>query len=231
MFSALFLVVLLVWAVFYLIVSRQIYAQAETRIDLAANQVMDQLGAELAELEQVSHMLSGSPALLQFAQETDTSAYYLLADRVGGLIENTRINTEFVDHIIVFGANGAFFRFSGRLSNTSCTRIGHLAGRMAAPDHLAVRLGYQNYIGYVSLITDGAGSRRGALVMLVEEEKLLELIRQSAMGESLLVAVLGGGEVVASNTADVAGGTSSTRPPGTSDSHRSKSRCRRRSAC
>ncbi|MDL2232478.1 histidine kinase [Ruminococcaceae bacterium OttesenSCG-928-L11] len=199
LFAMLFILVLLVWALFYTIISRQIRADAESRAQLVAGQIVDSLGAKLAELEQVSILLSGNDSVVRFTQETDPAAYYRLADEVNHVISTSRADQNFIGNMIVYGTDGSFYRFSGTLSNTSCTRVGYLAGLSDQSQHLTLRLEYRNYIGYASTIADSSGNRTGTLVMLVEEERILELIRELALGDSLMVSVSARDEVITTN--------------------------------
>lgn len=205
LFSALLILVLLVWAAFYAIVSRQIRADAEYRAQLTANQIMDNLSAELAELERLSFLLSSSDTVLRFVQARDTASYYKLANEVSATIATSRVNEDFVGNMILYRADGSFFRFSGNLSNTSCMRVWYLSNQIHTPAHMAVELEYQNYIGYVSAVHDSLGNTIGTLVMLAEEARILDLIHESALGDSLLVTVMARGEVVATNFLEEAG--------------------------
>lgn len=198
-FITLFLIVILVWVIFYTVISGQIYEDAEINVGLAAEQIMDNLSAELAELERVSFLLSQREKLLEITKESNAAAYYLLAGNAESIITNSRINQGFVGNIIIYNDLGLYYRFSGKLSNTSCSRLGYLIQEMDLPGHISLELEYQNYIGYISGIYDHAGECTGFLAMLVEEEKILELIRQSALGDTLYVAVTARGETVTSN--------------------------------
>jgi two-component system sensor histidine kinase YesM len=57
-----------------------------------------------------------------------------------------------------------------------------------------------SYIGYAEGVYDGAGNRCGLIVMLIEEEKTLELIASVVPDDSLLVAMTASGETVIANT-------------------------------
>ena len=200
LFLLLSMLVIIVWIVFYFIMSRQIYSDAKERVEFTAEQIVNNLSAELANMERVSFLLSRDEDVTAFVSETDASIYFALADNIAAQLEVSRYNPAFVGHVLLYNESGEVYRFSGKLSNVSCSRVNHLTSRMELPEHLVTQLDNTNYIGYASAIYDDYGQQTGTLAMLIEEERILELIAGYAPEQTLLAAIAARGEIIAANT-------------------------------
>lgn len=197
--------ILIVWALVYLLISNRIYSDARDKVELTAGQLLDNLSGELMDMEQLSFSLSHHSDVIRFATETELSEYYALADQVAALLDSSRYDPAFAGHVMIYNKRDEVYRFAGSLSNTSCSRVSHVVEGMSLPGHLVIRQDGNKLIGYANGIYSDDGERVGALVMLIEEERILELIQTAAPGETLNVALTAQGETIVTNGLSASG--------------------------
>jgi len=77
-------------------------------------------------------------------------------------------------------------------------RVANILNTVDMPGHFTVELENRHYIGYVDAI--GSGIEYGAVVILIEEERVLELLRTYDQSGLLLVAISANNEVITANT-------------------------------
>ncbi len=205
LFASLFGVIILVWALFYLSISQNIYDNTQKHLDTTAQQIVYDLGAEFDNLERVSYTLSRLEDVKRFATTDSIEDRFALAQRISDFLYSSSYNPSFTGNVIIYGEDASFYRFAGKLSNTSCSYLGNLLGKTPLPDHISTQLEGEKYIGYgigiPSSGNDGDNNEQvGAIVMLIEEEKLHELFYNYAPDDSLYIAVAAGGKVIAANS-------------------------------
>jgi sensor histidine kinase YesM len=218
--AALFALLILIWAGFFALVSGVIRADAQTRAELASAQIIENLTRELSGLEKSVSALAASDLARQFALTENLAARYAIADEMAALRDVNTSPGGFINHALIYAEGGGFYRLAGNLSYSSCISLGYALSGSDLPGHIVREAEGVTYIGYPALITNEAGKRIGAVVMLSERDNILDAVRAAAPDSSLLVSVLAGGEIIAESydaaLADGAGGiqTLSTRQVG-----------------
>jgi sensor histidine kinase YesM len=168
----------------------------------AAEQIIERLGGEFSGVERLAHSLKQNVNVNALMREQDTHGFFTLAGEIDGLLDTKAFNLDFIDSIVLFGADRQaaaahnYYRLTGRLSNKECQRLANMVYALDMPSHLSVELEGKRYIGYADALTE----QPGAVVILIEEEKILELLRAYDQSGSLYVAVTANNEVIAANT-------------------------------
>ena len=189
----LFFSVFTVWAVFYIIISSYITDSAEKQAALAADHIIGQLGGEFAEAERLTYRLKQDAGVQALARERDRRGFFSLVGSLTAEVETQ--GSGFINSVVLLGADKHNYRLSGTLGNIACEVLNGAVSALDLPGHLSVELDGVKYIGYADeIIPDGA------VVVLIEEEKILEVIRAYDQSGSLLVAISAGGETIVANT-------------------------------
>ena len=177
---ALFITVFVVWIVFYIIISDYIGKTTQKQMTLAAGQIIERLGGEFTQVERLSYSLKQNADVTALMRETDPVKFFSLAGKIDGLAELKAYNLDFIDSIVIYGADRNYYRLTGRLGNNACMRLAGTVFKLDMPKHLSVVLENKRYIGYTDEIELGYEGQTGAVVILIEEEKVLEIIRAYA---------------------------------------------------
>jgi len=191
---------LVVWGLFYFLISNYLSDRTNRQIVQAANQIIERFGGEFSQIERLTHSLSQNADVRILMQEQNPHVFFRLAGEIGNKLDTKIINSDFIDNIILFGADNNFYRLYGRLGNRSCMRVANILNTVDMPGHFSVELENRHYIGYVDAIGPGTGIEYGAVVILIEEERVLELLRTYDQSGLLLVAISANNEVITANT-------------------------------
>jgi two-component system sensor histidine kinase YesM len=197
--GALFALLIIIWGVFFTLVSGLIASDAEQRAALASTQIIESLTRELSGLEKaVSALAVGLPAK-RFVSETQLSERYALADEMAAERGGAALEGGFINHALIYDNYGGFYRLAGNLSYSSCVSLGYLLARSDYPGHIVRESEGVTYIGYQAKVYDENGARVGAAVMLSERENILDTVSAAAPDSSLIVSVMAGDEIIASS--------------------------------
>jgi len=169
-------------------------------MEQAAGQIIERLGGEFSQVERLSHSLKQNADVNALMREQDPHDFFALAGEIDGLLDTKAFNLEFIDSIVLFGTGGNYYRLMGRLGNKDCLRLSNAVYSLDMPSHLSATLDGKKYIGYADALTLDVTGQSGMVVVLIEEEKILELLRTYDQSGSLLVAVMANNEVIAANT-------------------------------
>ncbi len=189
----LFVSVFAVWVVYYVVMSHYLAAVTEKQMELAADQIIERLGREFNEVERLSYGLRQDVLVQALVREQDPHAFFALIDGMDA--DMGRRDSGFINGVVLFGADGHGYRLIGTLGNKACSILYGAASALDLPSHLSVELDGWKYIGYADEVAPS-----GKVVVLIEEEKILEVVRAYDQSGSLMVAVRANGEVVTSNT-------------------------------
>ena len=196
----LFFVMFAVWILFYFVTSNHIAESTEQQMELAAMQLIERLGSEFSQAERLLYNLKRNEDVRAIILADEPEAFLPLMRSISSSLGVVSINQDILEHIIIFANDQRFFRLAGNLGNKSSSRLFDVISSTNMPNHLAVNLDGRNYIGYADEIQLDSGGKTGAAVILIEEEKILEILNAYDQSGSLFVAIRADGEVVASNT-------------------------------
>ena len=196
----LFITVFSVWVLFYFIISQTISDSTQKQIALASGQIVEQLGDEFAEVERLSYHLTQDENVKTLMREQDSRAFYTIAANAGTMLDAEGYNADFINSVVLYGADGHAHRLAGTLGNKACAMLYSAVSLAELPRHLDIELDGEKYIGYADRIMLGGTGAAGAVVVLIEEEKILEVMSTYDQSGSLLVMIRSGGDVIAANT-------------------------------
>lgn len=199
---SLFTVTFLLWTFFYINTNTYIQENTKTQLNNAANQIMNELGKEFSQMEQLVFSLSQNPNIKSFVSEKDIENYYNKSAKVNELISGSMTDFNFINNIIIYNHEGAFYRFVGDLGNTVCTNTFYLMSKTNTPDHLVVILENTKLIGYGSNIYNARDEKIGSVVILIDEETILNRLAAYNLSETVHVAVAAKDKIVFSNVLD-----------------------------
>ncbi len=199
LFVLLFAVIVFVWGVFYMFISRSISDNTRKQLAFTVQKIMADLGAEFENLDRVSYALANLDEVKAFVKEKDLQARFARAKNIGEFLNHSSFNPSFTGNVLIYDSSGRFYRFAGKLSNTSCAYLGHMLQKINLPEHINVQLEGNNYIGYGMGVTDD-GNQTGTIVLLIEEAKLHELFYAYAPDNGLAIAIAAGNEIIAANS-------------------------------
>ncbi len=186
-----------VWAAFYAVISQYIVDGTRAQIAQAAYQVIERLGSEFSQAERLSNSLTRSEDVIALLSEDSPDAAHALCERISRSIGESAYNPYFVENIVLF-SGASYYRLIGELGNKSCSRLAAELFATSLPSNLSVELNGVTYIGYADRIVRSGAP--GAVAMLIEEEKLLEIMSAYDQGGDILIAVRAEGGVIAANT-------------------------------
>ena len=195
-----FITVFAVWGLFYFIISNYISDRTNRQMTQAAGQVIERLGGEFSQIERLTNSLKQNSDINALLNEQDPHEFFAFAGELDGLLDATAFNPDFIDSIILIGKNQNYYRLSGRLGNKACMRLANTIYSLDMPSHLSIELENRRYIGYTDTVTPDGIELSGAIVILVEEERILDLLRAYDQSGQLMAAISAGNEVITANT-------------------------------
>lgn len=187
--AALFLAVLLVWAVYFAYTSRFLVSSAEQSAVQAAGHVIGVLEEQFLELEHISFALNQSEAVREFSSQRDLLAYHEKAAAVYDLLAGMQERAEFVEHLIIFSDRDVYYRFWGSMGNTAAAKVYYAISPTEQPRELVLTLEGMPYIGYTSGIYHPDGQPLGVIVLLIEESKLRDLFVSYRANDALQISL------------------------------------------
>ncbi|MDR2931961.1 MAG: histidine kinase [Oscillospiraceae bacterium] len=196
----LFAAVAAVWAVFYAIISNYIADATESQISLAAEQVIERLGGEFSQAESLSYSLVNSADVRTLAMQRNDRLFYSLAEKLSMSPSGSAYSSDFVEDILLRCGDDGYYRIAGKLGNKSCALLNDLIPTLSLPTYLNVELEGVKYIGYADKLAGYDTGRAGAVVTLIEEEKILEVMQSYDQSGALLIKIEGVDGVVTANT-------------------------------
>jgi len=192
--------IFVVWGLFYFVISGYISNRTSNQMEQAANQIIERFGGELSQIERLTSSLVQNSDVHALVQEKDMSKFYTQAATLDGLLDTTAINPDLIDSIILFSEDRSYYRLVGRLGNRSCMRLANMVSSMDMPSHLSVDLENRRYIGFADAIKPIGSETAGFAVILIEEERVLELLGTYDQSGLLLVAISANNEIITANT-------------------------------
>ncbi len=199
LFIVLFIIILSVWVVFFAFMFHYIYEGTERQMTATAGQIVNDLGKEFANLERVCYTLSTQAETASFVLTGDIKERLALAGNIDKMLQSGNYSSDLAAHVIVISNKGWYYRFSGKLSNTSAGRLSILADSMSLPTNIALELENTRYIGYATGIYDESGVKSGTLMMFTEEAGLLDKLYMYSPDNSLFIGIVVEGEVISGN--------------------------------
>ena len=196
---SLFATVFIVWGMFYIYIAGLTRSNTQLQLESTADRIADELGNELAGMEQLAFSLSQNETVKRFVSEAAITDYYLSAPGINELLSSSISSESLIENVISFNKDGAFYRFRGTVGNTACTRILHLLEKTAVPEHIVVNTVDGVLLGYGSSIYDTGGGQIGTVVILTDGEAILARIMNYTRNERLHVSLLADGKVIVSD--------------------------------
>jgi len=189
-----------VWGLFYYFISDYIADRTNRQMEQAADQIIERFGGEFSQIERLTHNLKENTDVNALMWEPNPYDFFALAGKIEVSLDAKAINPDFIDSIVLIGADHNYYRLAGRLGNKSCQRLANMIYTLDMPSHLSIELENRRYIGYADAVALDETEQPGAVVILIEEERILELLSAYDQFGQLLVAISANNEVIAANT-------------------------------
>lgn len=201
LFSTLSISILLCFAFFYVTVLNNLVDTNRDYVEQVSTSIIATMENTFYNLEHTAITFTNNDEVKALLLEEDPLTYHDMAE---DLIEDLNVVYQadgLVNDIIIYDMDGQYYRFRGTLGNASCDRISVLLSQTTY-NHLELELTTDNYIAYVSDIYD-EDTQIGYLVFLIQTSKLIELFENYDQADSIQVALLANGHVIASSTPDM----------------------------
>ena len=192
-------VVFLVWSVFYFYLTELIQKNTEAQLKSTANQIMNDLGDEFYNMEQITFTLSQSEMVKSFVSEKNIRDYFYQAEGINEMLSGNISNLSLIGSVITYTQDGAFYRFRGTQGNTACQRIFFMIREKEAPEHLIVKTNNAKSIGYGSGIYDNKDNRIGSVVVLLDEDAILARLLEYNQPDTVHISVAAKNDVIISD--------------------------------
>ena len=189
------------WFLFYAVMNRIIMRQVTYSMEHVSQQIISEMEKSFLNLEEVSFAIKHDEGVKEILRQADHSKVVEYAGKVEAKIEQLVQDDMFVDNLIVYNADGDFYRFAGNLDNTSVKYVIQSVERGGLKSQIRIKVEAKNYIGYVSDIYD-VNKRIGAVVILTEEAEIHRLFEQAGRDENLRIALAADDVLIISNYAD-----------------------------
>ncbi len=199
MFSALFIVLITVWLLFYFLAMQLLVSLNEQLILRTSNELLEDLSSNIELMEQINYSVSQKNELREFLSQNDLASRHSIAGKIDKILTNELLPMDNRFSIVIFDENGWFYRFAGSITVTECERLSVLTDNKEARSHFTATLDGNNHIGYSSVIFDEFGHSLGTLFVLESEDNFLEYYYNSTDDYVISAAILSGDEVISSN--------------------------------
>lgn len=192
------LTVLLCWVIFFLRIKASIDETNRQLISQVSERVMDTLESTFLNIEHVSLALSASNEAKALIGEKQPLVYHEKAHALRSILDTIYQPDGLTDDILIYSIDGTFCRLRGELGNTAASRVYSLISPTTMPQHIAVTLEREPYIGYVTGVYQDEAPI-GYLVCLMKSAQLQKLFSLYDASETLQIGLAANGELVAAN--------------------------------
>ncbi|MCR5332266.1 MAG: histidine kinase [Lachnospiraceae bacterium] len=189
------------WFLFYAVINRVIMQRVMQSMEHVSRQIISEMEKSFLNLEEVSFAIKHDEDVKAVLKQNDHSKLVEYAGKAEARIGQLVQDNVFVNNLIVYNVTGDFYRFAGNLDNTSVKYVIQSVERGGLKSQIRIKVEARNYIGYVSDIYDG-NERKGAVVILTEEEEVYRLFEQAGKDENLRIALAADDRIILSNYAD-----------------------------
>ncbi|MCL2096200.1 MAG: histidine kinase [Oscillospiraceae bacterium] len=194
------------WFIYHNTVFSYISQNAAANTALIKNSLLSELDGEFSRMKITSSVLAGSVYVQEFLTERDISEYYEKAGAVSEIILKTTYPSMNADSIITITSDGAYYRFTGGISNAAIERLAGSTARNGATVYSVTELDGTSYFCLITPVNPrggGASSPAGHIVMLSNLAKIRRTLVQldSLYGDIDAAVILNDVVLLSSNPA------------------------------
>lgn len=189
---------LAMWFFFYVSIHNLVQHHVMQNMEQVSEQIISEMNRSFLQLEEVSFALSKDQAVQDFILEEDDIAFIQKAGRVEKIVNTLAEDSSLMEHLIVFDAQGRYYRFMGNISNSGLKRLYQIISLDSFGSHIRLFLDETSFIGYVTEI-DQDQDRIGTIVMLIDENDIYRLFEQMSENENMKIALAAEGKVILTN--------------------------------
>jgi sensor histidine kinase YesM len=193
------------WAVFYLAAYGIIKASATKNVEQIAMQSISKLENSFVEIEHIAFSITQHSEAKEFVAQTTLLSFYDKAEAVQEQIDADVNLSDLASAVILYRADGNYYRFTGQLSNALCDRVYYSIDKDTPSCTVSVKSENAIYIGYASGIYEEE-TLLGYAVVLIREKTLLQLLDPQTQ-ESIEYALLTDGKAITASTSTFYGKT------------------------
>ncbi len=199
LFVFLFIIVSIIWILYYLVISDIFRSNTESRLEVTSSQIIDNFENEFVKMVRFSYNFANSELSKDYVSQTNPVKQYESAQNLSQLLLDGNYNPDFVSNLVIYNANGDFFRLAGTLSNASINKANYFTNNLKLPSHFSIDLEGSKYIGFaVDIPSDNIN---GKLVIFTDTQKILDIIDSLALSNFIFVGIAAENKlIVTSNT-------------------------------
>ncbi|MCR5277993.1 MAG: histidine kinase [Lachnospiraceae bacterium] len=191
------IILVLIWTFFYVLTRSVIDRNISEQTRSSSEAILYGIEEELLMLENSALELAAKGDIIDMLMEEDTYSFY----RKGAVLsEKSSILSGYMqesENVVVFDANGRFFRLRGKLDNTALNRIYYsINGENGGV--ISISTGDQNYIGTCEAVKNGR-KILGYTVLLSDEAKIERMLKTYNQSEDIGVILYSGDRILCSD--------------------------------
>ena len=198
--------IVILWTGFYLITYSMIKTSAIKTVEQVTMQSISKLENCFVEMDHIAFSITQQETAKTFAAQTSLLGFYDKAEAVQEKINASVDQSDVVNAVILYQANGNYYRFAGQLSNALCDKVYYSIDKDAPSCTVSVKSENAVYIGYASGIYDDE-TLLGYAVVLIHEKKLLQLLNPTQTQDIIEYALLTDGKVITASKSTLYGKT------------------------
>ncbi len=188
---------ILVWVIFYLLTIGIIRRNLTQITEAGSNNLIERAEEELLSLQYTSESIGGSEQALAAVTAASTLDFYDKCAELSALTDTRFANNDPADNIVLFHANGSYYRLRGSISNTALKRTYYLMEGEAART-IAISSHGNHYIGSCYVIQKN-GKKAGYIVAFMEQSGIERILDVYHDLDYLGVALLSADQILYSN--------------------------------
>ncbi len=194
-------IILALWLFYHGIVTDIINRSAKENTILAADNITDNISAELLQMKTITSVITSSSYIRDFLTEQDVHAYYEKSSVVSEIIQKAASTVSETDSVITINSDGEYFRFIGGLSNSACEELyKHFVGEGSA--FKVIELDNTLFFCHNAPVFDYSGQvpvKAGNVIILTGLNKISRKLDYSSVFKGMDTAVMQDGKVIMSN--------------------------------
>ncbi len=203
------LLVLIAWFCYNNVVFSHTQQIARVLTSLAGNNLLTRLDSEFSRIRLTSSVIAGSAYVRDFLEEKDVASYYEKAKPAAEIIRKTAYPQMYADSIITITEGGAFYRFTGSVSNEVIANIhSEIKNSSYAPIYSIQEIDGTKYfchITYVYAHELGQSNPVGSVVILSNLSKMRRMLSEPREVPGIDTAVIFNDKILLSGNIELEG--------------------------
>ncbi|MCL2702780.1 MAG: histidine kinase [Defluviitaleaceae bacterium] len=205
------LLILALWFGYHTVTYDSFRQSAVENAELAVGRLLDQVSAEFLRMRNIAEVITASSYVQDFLAARTVEEYYTKVEIASEIIRNAAYPISSTDNVITINSDGAYYRFSGGLSNAACDTL-YDRVRWARALYTITELDGALYFFHSSpvhrVINTSIGKipeRVGTVVLLTHLDRKRSVLNASNMLTGIDTAVIHDGVILLSSDSGLEG--------------------------